>query len=352
MMATINAAAEKNGYTLTDRGTWIKFEAVQKDKNPLSILVEGDKSLLNQYSVMTVNPAKCPKVKAELAKKFSDWWVSASTQGHIAAFQLEGKQLFFPNAAPAPAGVRLSSTIGPIDAGIVPLLAKKFEEKAGVKVAFEGAGTGATLKKAQTGEFDMVMVHARKLEDAFVAEGYGVDRRDVMYNDFVVLGPRNDPAKIKGLTSAAEAFKKIAVAKTLFVTRGDQSGTHVKELEVWEKAGIKPEGRWYLLFADGKLGNKATTKFADEKKAYTLMDRATYLTVKKEIALAPLVEGDAVLLNYIAVIAVNPAKFPNVNADGTKAFMDWLVDSEAQGIIKAFGVDAYGEPLFFPNAKK
>ena len=253
--------------------------------------------------------------------------------------------------AAAPAVVRLSSTIGPIDAGIVPLLAKKYEEKTGVKILFEGAGTGATLKKAKTGEFDMVMVHARKLEDAFVAEGYGVDRRDVMYNDFVILGPQDDPAKIKGLKSATEAFGKIAVAKAPFVTRGDQSGTHVKEVEVWEQAGVKPEGDWYLLFADGKLGNKATTKYTDEKKAYTIMDRATYLTMKKEIALVPLVEGDDVLLNFIAVIAVNPAKFPKVNAAGAKAFIDWLVSPEAQDIIKSFGVDTYGESLFFPNAK-
>jgi len=260
--------------------------------------------------------------------------------------------LFCFSASADPAAVRLSSTIGPIDAGIVPLLAKIYEEKSGVKILFEGAGTGATLKKAQTGEFDMVMVHARKLEDAFVAEGYGMDRRDVMYNDFVILGPQNDPARIKGLKSAVEAFADIAAAKAPFVTRGDMSGTHVKEMEVWEKAGLKPDGSWYLLFADGKSGNKATTRFADGKKAYTIMDRATYLTLKKEIALVPLVEGDTLLLNYIAVIAVNPAKFPNINAAGARAFMDWLVGPEAQGIIKAFGVDLYGEPLFFPNAKK
>ena len=258
--------------------------------------------------------------------------------------------LCFSAASAAPAELRLSSTIGPIDAGIVPLLVKTYAEKSGVKILFEGAGTGATLKKAQTGDFDMVMVHARKLEDAFVAEGYGVDRRDVMYNDFVILGPADDPAKIKGLTSAAKAFGKIAAARASFVTRGDMSGTHVKEMEVWEKAGLKPEGNWYLLFADGKLGNKATTKFADEQKAYTIMDRATYLTLKKTIALTPLVEGDAVLLNYIAVIAVNPAKFPKVNAAGAKSFTDWLLCPEAQNIIKTFGVDVYGEPLFFPNA--
>ena len=258
--------------------------------------------------------------------------------------------LTFPVAGVA-GEVRLSSTIGPIDAGIVPLLAKRYEEKTGDKIYFEGAGTGATLKKAQTGDFDMVMVHARKLEDAFVQDGYGIDRRDVMYNDFVILGPKEDPAKISGVKSASEAFAKIAQAKAAFVTRGDMSGTHVKEMEVWEKAGVKPEGAWYDLFADGKKGNKATTQYADSKKAYTLMDRATYLTLKKEIALVPLVEGDTLLLNYIAVIAVNPEKFPKVNAAGAKAFINWLTSPEAQSIIKAFGVDTYGEPLFFPNAR-
>ena len=256
----------------------------------------------------------------------------------------------FPFTAFA-AEVRLASTMGPIDTGIVPFLAKKFEEKTGIKVTFEGAGAGVTLKKAQTGEFDMVMVHARKLEDAFIAEGYGVDRRDIMYNDFVILGPPDDPAKIKGLKSAVKAFGQIAAAKAPFVTRGDHSGTHVKEMEVWEKAGLKPEGDWYLLFADGKLGNKATTQYADEKKAYTLMDRAIYLTLKKEIALVPLMEGDTVLFNYIAVITVNKAKFPKVNTAGARVFTAWLVSAEGQGIIKTFGVDVYGEPLFYPNAK-
>ncbi|MDR1855977.1 MAG: substrate-binding domain-containing protein [Desulfovibrio sp.] len=258
-----------------------------------------------------------------------------------------------PEGALAAAGeIRLSSTIGPVDAGIVPLLAKTYEQKAGVKITYEAAGTGATLDKAKTGTFDMVMVHARKLEDKFIEEGYGVDRRDVMYNDFVILGPKEDPAHIKGMKSAPEAFAAIAKAKVPFITRNDRSGTHVKEMEVWEKAGIVPDGPWYDRFVDGKKGNKATTIYANEKKAYTLMDRATYLTLKKEIALVPLVEGDKILLNFIAVIAVNPKKFPSVNAAGAKGFMDWLVGPEAQGIIKTFGVDVYGEPLFFPNAKK
>ena len=248
--------------------------------------------------------------------------------------------------------LRLSSTIGPIDAGIVPLLVEVYAKKTGEKVVFEGAGTGATLEKAKTGKFDMVMVHARALEDAFVAEGYGVDRRDVMYNDFVILGPKADPAKISGMKDAPKALIALAQAQQLFVTRGDKSGTHVKEMEVWKKAGIAPAGEWYHTFADGKAGNKATTLFADKKQAYVLMDRATYLTLKKEISLVPLVEGDPLLMNYIAVIAVNPAKFPDVRAKEAQKFMDWLVAEEAQTIIKNFGVEKFGEPLFFPNSSE
>ena len=259
--------------------------------------------------------------------------------------------LLWPCVASAAAEVRLSSTIGPIDAGIVPLLAKTYEEKTGTKVLFEGAGTGATLKKAEAGGFDLVMVHARKLEDKFIADGFGLQRFDIMYNDFVILGPAGDPAGIKGLPGAAQAFAKLAAAKAPFVTRGDMSGTHVKELEVWEAAGIKPEGDWYDVFADGKKGNKPTTLYAESKQAYVLMDRATWLTVKKELSLVPLVQGDPLLLNYIAVIAVNPEKVPGADQKAAQAFIDWLRGSEAQGIIKTFGVDTYGEPLFFPNAK-
>ncbi len=249
--------------------------------------------------------------------------------------------------------LKLSSTIGPIDAGIVPLLAKTYEEKTGTKVTFEGAGTGATLEKAKDGSFDMVIVHARALEDKFIADGYGIDRRDVMYNDFIILGPEEDPAKIKGMTDAAEAFKKLADMKAPVVTRGDMSGTHVKELEIWKKAGVDPEqgiGEWYSVFSMGKLGNGPSTIFASKRNAYILMDRATYLIQKKNIRLVPLVEHDQILLNFIAAIQVNPGKFPNVNAEGARSFIDWLCDDEAQTIIRDFQVEKYGEPLFFPNS--
>ena len=246
--------------------------------------------------------------------------------------------------------VRMSSTIGPIDAGIVPALVEAYK-KSGTTVTFEGAGTGATLEKAKTGNFDIVMVHARSLEDKFIADGFGVDRRDIMYNDFVILGPASDPAGIKGMKSAASALTRIAIMGSPFVTRGDMSGTHVKELEVWDAAHIKPEGDWYVTYSLGKLGNGPSTAFANRRGAYILMDRATYLTMKKDIKLVPLVEKDPILLNLIAVIRVNPTKFQGLNADTALAFADWLEGDEAQNLIKDFGVKKYGEPLFFPNSK-
>lgn len=249
-----------------------------------------------------------------------------------------------------PQVVMLASTIGPIDAGIVGALEDAFQRRTRIEVRHVGAGTAAALDMAKTGSFDLVMAHARALEDKFVTDGFGVDRRDVMYNDFVVLGPAADPARIRGERRAAEAFRKIAAARTLFVTRGDRSGTHVKEMEIWQKAGLAPSGPWYVVWERGATGNAPTTRYADERQAYVLMDRATYLTLKREIKLQVLMEKDTDLLNYIAVIRVNPARFPKVNADGARRFADWLVSGEAQQLIKAFGADRYGEPLFFPNA--
>lgn len=277
-------------------------------------------------------------MKTKICKRFALPFLGIAALSLLAAF-------------PALAGeVKMSSTIGPIDAGIVPALVRAYEKKTGDRVVFEGAGTGATLEKAKTGNFDLVMVHARKLEDQFVKEGFGVDRRDVMFNDFVILGPAEDPAGIKGMKDAAGAFKKLATSGVVFFTRGDNSGTHVKEMEVWAKSGVNPQWENYTTFSLGKLGNKATTAFANKRKAYLLMDRATVLTMGKENKLAILVEGDPILRNEIAVIAVNPSRFPKVNAAGAKAFMDWLVSDEAQTLIKDFGVEKYKQPLFFPNS--
>jgi len=266
---------------------------------------------------------------------------------------LAGLFLSLSWAAFAAETVKLSSTIGPVDSGLLPLLTKTYEEKTGVKVTYEAAGTGATLEKAKGGGFDMVVVHARSLEDKFIADGFGMDRRDLFYNDFVILGPKDDPAKIKGMKDAAEAFAKLAKAKKLFITRGDMSGTHVKELEVWEKAGVKidpAKDTWYLEYSLGKLGNGPTTVFADKRGAYLLMDRTTYLIHRNRISLVPLVERDEILLNLVASLQMNPAKFPDANHAGAKAFIDWLCGDEAQTIIRDFQADKYGEPLFFPNS--
>ena len=248
--------------------------------------------------------------------------------------------------------ILMASTIGPIDAGIVAALEDAFAKKTGIKVRHVGAGTGEALKIGQSGSVDLVMVHAKALEEKFVAEGYGTKRIDLMYNDFVIMGPSEDPAQIKGLKSANEALQKIAKAQAHFVTRGDNSGTHVKEKELWQAAGITPEGNWYEKFARGAEGNAPTLKYTDEQNAYTIMDRATYLTLKKELKLQILVEKDENLLNYITLIPVNPEKFPGVKSDLVMQFVDFATSKDGQTIIKEFGVDQYGEPLFFPNSEE
>ena len=249
--------------------------------------------------------------------------------------------------------VFMASTIGPVDAGIVAALEDQFEKETGIRVRHVGAGTGATLKIAEKGNIDLVMVHAKSLEEKFVADGYGTERIDLMYNDFVIVGPSSDPAKIRGMKTAAEALKAIAAKQAPFVSRGDKSGTHVAEMVLWEGAGIKPSGTWYIIYEKGSAGNAATLKYADEKQVYTLIDRATYLSLKKDIKLDILVEKDKAMLNYITLIPVNPKKFPRANYKDTMTFVKWLTDpNKGQKIIRDFGKDTYGSPLFFPNSKE
>lgn len=248
--------------------------------------------------------------------------------------------------------VSLASTIGPVDAGMIPALEKAYMDKyPNVAVRHYKAGTGATLEIAKTDIVDLVIVHAKALEEQFVADGYGTERIDLMYNDFVLMGPADDPAGVKGMTSITEALKKISESGAHFVTRGDKSGTHVKELDLWKAANITPEGDWYEVYEKGSTGNGPTLMYTDAENAYTIMDRATYLTKKDNIKnIVVLVEKDDLMLNYITVIPCNKEKLPLVNADGAAHFINWLVSDEAQEIIRTFGVDTYGEPLFFPNA--
>lgn len=244
----------------------------------------------------------------------------------------------------------LATTTSTQDSGLLDVLIPIFEKKTGYFVKTIAVGSGQAMAMGQKGEADVMLVHSPAAEKKFVEEGYGVNRRLVMHNDFIIVGPPDDPAKIKGIKSTPEAFKKIAAADKLFLSRGDNSGTHAKEKDIWKKAGINPEKeKWYQQTG---LGMGQTLNVAAEKKGYTLADRGTYLALQKNLGLSILAEGDAILLNIYHVIEVNPAKWPKVNAGGGKAFADFMVARETQEVIKTFGTDKFGSPLFFPDAGK
>jgi tungstate transport system substrate-binding protein len=244
----------------------------------------------------------------------------------------------------------LATTTSTQDSGLLDTLIPIFEKKTGYFVKTIAVGSGQAMAMGQKGEADVLLVHSPEAEKKFIAEGYGINRRIVMHNDFIIVGPPEDPAKIKGIKSSSKAFKKIASAKGLFLSRGDNSGTHAKEKAIWKAAGTNPEGeKWYQQTG---LGMGQTLNVAAEKKGYTLSDRGTYLALKKNLGLDILVEGDAILLNIYHVIEVNPSKWPKVNTAGAKAFSDFMVSKETQEIIKTFGVEKFGSPLFFPDAGK
>ena len=246
--------------------------------------------------------------------------------------------------------VILATTTSTQDTGLLDVLNPIFEKKTGYFVKTIAVGSGQAMAMGQKGEADVMLVHSPDAENKFIAGGYGINRRLVMHNDFIIVGPPIDPAGIKGVKSAAEAFKKIASAQNIFMSRGDNSGTHAKEKAIWKAAGIAQEGqKWYQQTG---LGMGQTLSVAAEKKAYTLADRGTYLALQKNLGLDILVEGDAILLNIYHVMEVNPAKWPKVNAAGAKAFADFMVSKQVQKIIKTFGMDKYGSPLFFPDAGK
>ena len=244
----------------------------------------------------------------------------------------------------------LATTTSTQDSGLLDVLVPVFEKKTGFFVKTIAVGSGQAMALGQKGEADVLLVHSPEAEKKIVTEGYGINRRIVMHNDYIIAGPKEDPAKIKGIKLASEAFKKLALANALFLSRGDNSGTHAKEKSIWKTAGINPEeGKWYQQTG---LGMGQTLNVAAEKKGYTLADRGTYLALKKNLNLDILVEGDAILLNVYHVIEVNPAKWPKVNVAGGKAFADFMVSKETQDIIKTFGIDKFGSPLFFPDAGK
>jgi tungstate transport system substrate-binding protein len=255
-----------------------------------------------------------------------------------------------PTGAQTPSTtVILSTTTSTQDSGLLDVLVPMFERASGYSVKTISVGTGQALALAARGEADVALAHAPSLEKKYVADGKMSNRRLVMYNDFVIIGPADDPATIKGEKSAVAALKRIAAAGSRFVSRGDRSGTHNLELALWKQAGVKPAAPWYI---ESGQGMGATLGIADDRRAYTLTDRATLLAFSKRVRLVTMVEGDRPLLNIYSVMEVNPANGPRVNAVAGKAFADFMLTPETQAVIKTFGVDKYGQPLFVPIAGK
>ena len=243
--------------------------------------------------------------------------------------------------------VILSTTTSTQDSGLLDVLVPLFERQTGYSVKTIAVGTGQALALAGRGEADVVLAHAPALEKKYIADGKMLNRRLVMYNDFVIIGPAEDPARIKRMTKAADAMKSIASTGSRFVSRGDNSGTHNLEKDLWKLAGVEPQTGWYI---ESGQGMGATLGIADDRKAYTLTDRGTYLAFQKRVRLPILLEGDRPLLNLYSVMEVNPANGPKVNTAGGKAFADFMVSADVQRVIKTFGVDKYGQPLFVPVA--
>jgi len=244
----------------------------------------------------------------------------------------------------------LATTTSTQDTGLLDMLNPMFEKKTGYFVKTIAVGSGQAMAMGSKGEADVLLVHSPAAEKKFMEEGSGVNRKLVMHNDFIIVGPPSDPAGVKGMKSAPEAVRQIAAKGALFLSRGDNSGTHAKEKDLWKKAGVNPEGQKF--YQQTGLGMGQTLNVAAEKKGYTLADRGTYLSLKKNLGMDILVEGDKTLLNIYHVIVVNPEKFPKVNAPAARAYADFVVSKDVQALIGKFGVDKYGSPLFFPDAGK
>ncbi len=264
-----------------------------------------------------------------------------------------------PAAPPKPANpeILMSSTTSTRDSGLMDVLIPVFQQKTGYVMKPVYVGSGQAMTMGQKGQADVLLVHAPASEVKFMQDGYGASRQLVMHNDFIIVGPASDPAGIKGISSATDALKKIADAKITFYSRGDNSGTDQLEKQLWTKIGVAVKDgaasnpSWYK---EASLGMGDLLRVASEKQSYTITDRATYLNNQKTLSLAVLVQGDPALLNIYHVIQVNPAKFTDVkiNTEGAKAFADFMVSPETQKLISQYGVDKFGQPLFFPDAGK
>jgi tungstate transport system substrate-binding protein len=258
-----------------------------------------------------------------------------------------------PTSVPVPANPNLilATTTSTQDSGLLDVLIPIFETETGYKVQTVAVGSGQAMKMGEEGNADVLLVHAPASEVIFMEIGFGKDRALVMHNDFIIVGPASDPAGIKG-TPVVDALKLISAGSGTFVSRGDDSGTHKAELALWKKAEFDPKAAapaWYL---ESGQGMGATLTIASEKSAYTLTDRATYLANKSNLQLEILVEGDKSLLNVYHVITVNNEKWPKANYDGAVAFLKFMTESSTQKVIGQFGVDKFGQPLFYPDADK
>jgi tungstate transport system substrate-binding protein len=254
-----------------------------------------------------------------------------------------------PQPTKASGDLILATTTSTQDSGLLDVLVPMFEEESGYNVQVIAVGSGAAIEQASRGDADVVLVHSPAAEQKMVDEGNGIERTLIMHNDFIIVGPESDPAGIADAASLNDAMNAIASSESPFISRGDESGTHALELRLWEAAAIEPSGGWY---EESGQGMGATLQIAGQRQAYTISDRATYLSQQDTLDLAVLLEGDAALLNVYHVIVVNPDRHSNVNADGARAFSAFLVRDDVQQTIGEFGVEDYGEPLFFPDAGK
>jgi len=255
--------------------------------------------------------------------------------------------VFLAATAIAAQDIRMATTTSTEASGLLDFILPKFEARYGGKVRVVAVGSGAAMKIGESGDADVLLVHARALEDKFMAAGYGSLRRDVMYNDFVIVGPARDPAGVRGGRNAVEAMKKIAASGARFISRGDDSGTHVMENSYWKEAGIEPKGAWYVSSGQG-MGQVLT--MAGEPAGYALTDRATYAAYRDRTGLQVLVEGDLRMFNPYGVIVVNPQRFPKLNHSGAMAFADWITSAEGLAAVAAFRIN--GVQMFFPSAAK
>lgn len=245
--------------------------------------------------------------------------------------------------------VILATTTSTNDSGLLDVLIPDFESRSSFNIKPIAVGTGKALAMAERGEADVLLVHAPAKEKALVDSGVIQKRTLVMHNFFLIVGPDNDPADVAGASTAADAMKRIAGAEALFISRGDDSGTHSMELSLWNSADIVPDGSWYQ---ESGQGMGATLGIASEKSAYTLADRGTYLALKKNLSLGPVLSEDPSLLNVYSVLELNTDRYPDINSEGGEAFAKYLLSDEAQAIIEEFGIDKFGEPLFIPDAGK